>query len=80
MKNKSDISFLLIKEIKQQIISSRYIVAKLANAESIRLYYNIGKLLQHRFSEEKWGTKILENISTQLQQECQDLEDFLLRI
>lgn len=76
MENNVAVSFDFIKQLKKQIVSSRYIVAKIANAESLKLYFTIGSLLEQKFSTEKWGTKILDNISTQLQQELPGLRGF----
>lgn len=76
MENNLEVSIDFIKHIKKQIISSRYIVAKIANAESLKLYFTIGSLLEQKFSTEKWGTKILDTISEQLQQELPGLRGF----
>ena len=70
------ISKKFIKQLKQQILSSRYVVAKIANAESLKLYFVIGKMVEERFSKEKWGTKIYETISNRLQQELPGLRGF----
>ena len=65
-----------IKELKQKIVSSKYLVAKLANAESLKLYYSIGKEIENQFAKHKWGAKVLERISEQLQQELPGLRGF----
>ncbi len=49
-----------IKQMKQEILRSRYIVAKIANAESLKLYFNIGKDIETKSQDEKWGAKVLE--------------------
>jgi predicted nuclease of restriction endonuclease-like (RecB) superfamily len=72
-----DIQF--IKELKQQILATRYQAAKLANAEMLKLYYNIGMALEKKFEREKWGSKILDRISDQLQQELPGLRGFSAR-
>tara|TARA_R110002050_G_scaffold147017_1_gene272635 strand:- start:15699 stop:16799 length:1101 start_codon:yes stop_codon:yes gene_type:complete len=70
------ISSSFIKELKQQIIASRYIVAKVANAESLKLYFNIGKMVDDQFTKKKWGTNVMDVISNQLQQELPGLRGF----
>ena len=65
-----------IKNIKQQILASRYKVAKIANAESLKLYFTIGKLIDHKIKKENWGAKVLEDISNQLQVELPGLRGF----
>jgi DUF1016 N-terminal domain len=70
------VSIDFISQLKQQILSSRYIVAKIANAESLKLYYNIGKAINQQAKEENWGSKVLETISDRLQQELPGLRGF----
>lgn len=65
-----------IKTLKQQILASRYKVAKIANAESLKLYFTIGKLIDDKIKKEKWGAKVLEDISSQLQAELPGLRGF----
>ncbi len=70
------VSIDFIKQLKQQIVSSRYIVAKIANTESLRLYFVIGKSVDEQFKSEKWGAKVLTAISERLQQELPGLRGF----
>jgi predicted nuclease of restriction endonuclease-like (RecB) superfamily len=72
----SHISIDFIKQLKQQILSSRYVVAKIANAESLKLYYNIGKLIEQQATKENWGAKVLDTVSAKLQQELPGLRGF----
>ena len=76
MKDKISVSIDFIKQLKQQILASRYIVARIANAESLKLYYNIGKAIAQQFKTQTWGAKVLDNISAQLQQELPGLRGF----
>jgi len=71
-----DISIDFIKQLKKQIVASRYIVAKIANAESLRLYFAIGKSVDEQFKKQKWGAKVLEAVSERLQQELPGLRGF----
>ncbi len=70
------VSIDFIRQLKQQILSSRYIVAKIANAESLKLYFNIGKAIDIQAKEENWGAKVLDTISDRLQQELPGLRGF----
>ena len=70
------VSIDFIKQLKQQILASRYIVAKIANAESLKLYYNIGKSIEEQFESQSWGSKVLDTISLHLQQELPGLRGF----
>ncbi len=71
-----DITLELIKQLKQRILSSRYLVAKMANAESLRLYFTIGYDLDIEIAQNAWGDKILESVSARLQQELPGLRGF----
>ncbi|MDR1729277.1 MAG: DUF1016 N-terminal domain-containing protein [Prevotellaceae bacterium] len=66
----------LIKKLKQRILASRYVVAKIANAESLMLYYHIGEDIEREISSGSWGDKMLDEISTRLQQELPGLRGF----
>jgi predicted nuclease of restriction endonuclease-like (RecB) superfamily len=66
----------LIKLLKQRILSSRYLVAKIANAESLRLYYSIGEMIEYEFGKNNWGAKVINEISARLQQEVPGLRGF----
>lgn len=74
MKN-LNISPDFIKQLKLQILAGRYVV-KIANAGSLRLCYTLGKIIDNRFEQEKWGAKVLDTISKQLQQELPGLRGF----
>jgi predicted nuclease of restriction endonuclease-like (RecB) superfamily len=71
-----EVTLSLIKQLKQRILSSRYLVAKVANAESLRLYFTIGHDLDLEISQNAWGDKILEAVSARLQQELPGLRGF----
>jgi len=71
-----NISLDFIKQIKQQILQSRYTVAKIANAESLKLYFLIGKMVEEQFINNAWGSKVLDTVSAQLQQELPGLRGF----
>ena len=76
MEDNLNVSVDFIMLLKQQILRSRYIVAKIANAESLQLYYNIGKAIDEQFESQSWGTKILDTISLRLQQDLPGLRGF----
>jgi len=43
-----------ITDLKQNIIQSRYIAARLANKEQLLLYFKTGKMLSEKIAAEKW--------------------------
>lgn len=75
--NKTYIQF--VQEVKQQILQSRFQAAKLVNKEMLLLYYNIGKMLHQKIEQAKWGDKVLQNISADLQKELPGLKGFSFR-
>lgn len=74
MKAKDYIQF--ISEIKQNILTSRYLAAKLANREQLLLYLRIGKMIHEKIEKANWGAKILDKISVDLQQELPGIRGF----
>jgi len=68
-----------VQEIKQQILESRYQAARLVNKELLLLYYNIGKMLNQKIRQAKWGDKVLQSISADLQKELPGLRGFSFR-
>ncbi len=68
-----------VQQVKQQILESRYQAAKLVNRELLLLYYNIGKMLYQKIKQAKWGDKVLQNISADLQKELPGLKGFSQR-
>jgi predicted nuclease of restriction endonuclease-like (RecB) superfamily len=70
------IEHTFIRQLKSTILQSRYQAAQLANQELLKLYFMIGKMLHEKIEREKWGAKVLEQISAQLQQELIGLRGF----
>lgn len=70
------LSLSFVKQLKQQILTSRYAVAKLANAESLRLYFSIGEMVDDEFNKNNWGAKVNNEIAQLLQQELPGLRGF----
>ena len=52
-----------IQSIKKQIVQSRYAAARLANREQLLLYFKPGKMISDKIKAQKWGAKMLEQIS-----------------
>ena len=72
--NRKYIAF--IKELKQNIIQSRYAAARLVNKEQLVLYYITGKSLSEKIAAERWGNKVMEKIAVDLQNELPGLKGF----
>lgn len=65
-----------IKALKSAILQSRYRAAALVNKELLNLYFAVGKFISPKVEEEKWGTKVIENLSADLQLELPGLRGF----
>lgn len=74
--NDTNISIDFVKQLKQQIVTSRYVVARLANAEILRLYFYIGEAIDLEFEKNEWGSKVLDPVSAKLQQGLLGLRGF----
>ena len=66
----------LIMSIKQQIVQSRYVAARLANREQLMLYFKTGLMISEKIKAQKWGAKVLDQISADLQRELPGLKGF----
>jgi predicted nuclease of restriction endonuclease-like (RecB) superfamily len=72
----NQLSLDLIKQLKNRILRSRYIVAKVANAEALRLYFSVGKIIDEEFKKNNWGAKVIDEISERLQKELPGIRGF----
>jgi predicted nuclease of restriction endonuclease-like (RecB) superfamily len=56
-----------------------YQAARLANREQLLLYFKTGKMLTQKIEAEKWGAKVIEQISADLQKQLPGLKGFSYR-
>lgn len=74
---KTDKSYIeFIQSIKKQIVQSRYVAARLANREQLMLYFKTGVMISEKVKAQKWGAKVLDQISADLQKELPGLKGF----
>jgi predicted nuclease of restriction endonuclease-like (RecB) superfamily len=66
----------LLNDISRQILQSRYRAARLVNRELLLLYYAVGRRLSEKIAAEKWGAKVLEQLSDDLQKQLPGLRGF----
>lgn len=69
----------LIKELKQNILHSRYEASRLANRELLKLYMTTGLKLSEKVASENWGAKIIGQLALDLQKELPGLRGFSRR-
>lgn len=65
-----------IKLLKSAILQSRYRAALAVNKELLFLYFAVGKFISNKVKTEKWGAKVIELISIDLQSELPGLRGF----
>ena len=66
----------IIIDLKKAILQSRYKAARYVNQELVKLYFEIGKKISVNVDINNWGTKVLEQISAELQKELPGLKGF----
>jgi predicted nuclease of restriction endonuclease-like (RecB) superfamily len=72
----TEINKNIILELKDAILKSRYHAARLVNKELIALYFGIGRKISETAKKEAWGSKVLDQISKELQSELPGLRGF----
>ena len=65
-----------VREINTAILRTRYMAARLANAEMLKLYFGTGAYVSVNSRKGKWGTGAIAEISSRLQQELPGLTGF----
>lgn len=66
----------LLAEIKQRIQSAQMRAAFAANAELIRLYWQVGSLLDKRQAREGWGAAVIPRLASDLANELPEVKGF----
>ncbi len=65
-----------VQNLKEEILKSRYTLAKVANRELLFLYYKVGNVISVKVKAEKWGNKTIQKLSNDLQSELHGLRGF----
>jgi predicted nuclease of restriction endonuclease-like (RecB) superfamily len=68
-----------IDELKQHILTHRYRASKAVNRELLWLYWRAGTTLSERVAANKWGAKVLQTLSDDLQRAFPGLRGFSVR-
>lgn len=72
----SDTYLNFIDKIKCEIEKQRFSVVLSANASMICLYWNIGKAILNKQTEEGWGSKVIDRMSKDLRDAFPDMSGF----
>jgi len=67
---------VLLKEIKDRIAQSQTRAVLAVNAELVRLYWDIGRLIDGRQQQEGWGTAVIPRLARELNNELTELKGF----
>jgi len=68
-----------IRSLKNRIQTARLKALLAANAEQIRLYFDLGCQVLDRLDSSNWGDKILDTVSKELREEFPDMEGLSVR-
>src|SRR4051794_38375923 len=69
-----------IRQIKEQILQSRFDAARLVNRELLALYHTVGMMISEKVKKELWGTAVIDNLSKDLQHQLPGIRGFHLKI
>lgn len=80
MEEKQLISYpLFLKEILSKIQLARHEMLKTVSKQTVALYWEIGKAVSQKVSQEKWGKSVVEQLSKDLQTEFPGIRGFSAR-
>lgn len=69
----------LVKQIKERVRVAQQKAIFAANDEMLRMYWDIGRLLQSHLENAKWGDKVLEKIASEIKNEYPEIKGFTSR-
>ncbi len=67
---------ILLKDIKQRILSAQYEALKAVNKELISLYWDIGQMILERQEGKTWGKSVVEQLAKDIQTEFPGISGF----
>jgi predicted nuclease of restriction endonuclease-like (RecB) superfamily len=67
---------VLLKEIKDRIAQAQTRAVLSVNAELVRLYWDIGRLIDSRKRQEGWGAAVIPRLPRELKNELPELKGF----
>ena len=63
-------------DIKQRIRDAQYNALRAANAELVRMYWDIGRAISERQTRNGWGAAVVETLAKDIQQEFPGIKGF----
>jgi predicted nuclease of restriction endonuclease-like (RecB) superfamily len=66
----------LLRDIKERIQKAQIKAVLSVNAEMINLYWDIGKMIYVKQKQESWGSKVIQNLSKDINNELPEIKGF----
>lgn len=76
MKIETTVYTKLLKDIKQRVRMAQVRATFSANAEMILMYWDIGKIIYERQQEYGWGAKVIQKLSTDIDNELSEVKGY----
>ncbi len=69
----------LLRKIKQRVQLAQQRVIYAANEEMLRMYWDVGKMLQQSQDADGWGKKTLQRLAMDLKNDYSEIKGFSVR-
>lgn len=69
----------LLRQIRQRVLLAQQRAIFAANEEMLRMYWDIGKMLQQSQQADGWGRKTLQRLSVDLKNDYPEIKGFSVR-
>lgn len=69
----------LLRQIKQRVLLAQQRAIYVANEEMLRMYWDIGGMLQQSQEAEGWGKKTLQRLAMDLKNDYSEIKGFSVR-
>ena len=69
----------LLRQIKQRVLLAQQRAIYAANEEMLRMYWDIGGMLQQSQDADGWGKKTLQRLAVDLKNDYSDIKGFTVR-
>ena len=69
----------LLRKIKQRVLIAQQRVIYAANEEMLRMYWDVGEMLQQSQDADGWGKKTLQRLAVELKNDYSEIKGFTVR-
>ena len=69
----------LLRKIKQRVLIAQQRVIYAANEEMLRMYWDVGEMLQQSQDADGWGKKTLQRLAVDLKNDYSEIKGFTIR-